>query len=278
MLKILQNRFSKSHNYFSLKLAALITILFFGAVIPVHGQNTLHIAAAADLAPVLPPILADFERQSGMHTLATFQASATLTSQITNGAPFDLFLSADLTYPQMLINAHLARESSPILYARGTLVLWCLKSSPLAPPTLASLASPRLQRLAIANPERAPYGRAAVAVLDQLKLHDALQSKLVVAGNISQTAEFAESGNADAGFLSLTSALTPQLQARGSYYVVPRNLYPPIEQGAVVLNSSHQAQAAQQLLAYLLSAPIQKRLEAAGLSSVLPTPARGLKQ
>ncbi len=278
MSTFLQSRISIYHPGRILKLAILTFLLFAVQVASAAGQATLHIAAAADLAPVLPPILGDFEQKTGIHTLATFQASATLTSQIQNGAPFDIFLSADLSYPQTLINAHLTRESSPVLYARGTLVLWCLKSSPLAPPSLALLTSPRLQRLAIANPERAPYGRAAIAVLDQLKLHDAVKSKLVVAINISQTAEFAESGNADAGFLSLTSALTPQLQGNGSYYIVPRNLYSPIEQGAVILTSSQQLEAAQQLLDFLLSPPIQKRLEAAGLSSVLPAPASDNKQ
>jgi molybdate transport system substrate-binding protein len=245
--------------------ACLIALLFATA----HAQTTLRIAAASDLAPALPPILADFEKQSGIKTQTTYQASATLTTQIRNGAPFDLFLSADLTYPQSLIDSHIAPGPKPILYARGNLVLWCPKDSPLAPPTLAQLSNASLKRLAIANPERAPYGRAAVAVLNQLHLYDALKPKLVIAENISQTAQFVESGNADAGFISLTAALTPQLKQHGAYFTIPNELYPPIEQGAVILNSSTQSNAAQQLLNYLLSEPIQQRLEAAGLSRAI---------
>lgn len=247
--------------------AFLATCLIALASASAHAQTTLHVAAAADLGPVLPPILADFEQQSGIKTLATYQASATLATQIRNGAPFDLFLSADLSYPQSLIDAHLAAGSKPTLYARGNLVLWCPKTSPLSPPSLALLSNASLQRLVIANPDRAPYGRAAVAVLNQLHLYDALKPKLVIAENISQAAQFVESGNADAGFISLTAALTPQLAQHGAYITIPLNLYPPIEQGAVILNSSTQTRSAQQLLDYLLSSPVQQRLQAAGLSA-----------
>jgi molybdate transport system substrate-binding protein len=243
-------------------------------VATLSAQAPLRIAAAADLEPVLPPILAEFERQTGIHAEATFQASAVLTMQIQNGAPFDLFLSADVGYPKRLIDAGLADaagttdSSTPIVYARGTLVLWARKDSALPPPSLDLLRNPALKRLAVANPDRAPYGRAAVAALTSLKLYDALKPKLVTAENISQTAQFADSGNADAGLISLTSALTPRLSANGTYFVIPRELYPPIDQGAVIVSKTTQRAPAHKLLDYLLSAPVQAQLARSGLTPV----------
>jgi len=231
----------------------------------------LRVAAAADLEPVLPPILDQFQHATGIHAEVTYQASAMLTTQIENGAPFDLFLSADLSYPQKLIDGGFADTTDsavPITYARGTLVLWERKDSHLPPPSLDLLRNPDLKRLAIANPDRAPYGRAAVAALQSLKLYDALKPRFVTAENIAQTAQFVDSGNADAGLISLTSALTPRLSASGSYFVIPGNLYPPIEQGAVVVSKSTQRAAAHKLLDYLLSPPIQAQLAKSGLTSV----------
>ena len=197
-----------------------------------------------------------------------------MATQIQNGAPFDLFLSADLGYPKRLIDAGLADaagtadSSTPIVYARGTLVLWARKDSHLPPPSLDLLRNPGLKRLAIANPDRAPYGRAAVAALTSLKLYDALKPRLVTAENISQAAQFVDSGNADAGLISLTSALTPRLASGGAYFVVPRDLYPPIEQGAVIVSNTTQRAAAHKLLDYLLSAPVQAQLAKTGLTPV----------
>ena len=238
----------------------------------IGAQTPLRIAAAADLEPVLPPILAQFEQTTGIHAEATFQASAVLTTQIQNGAPFDLFLSADLSYPKRLIDAGLADaagspdSSTPIVYARGTLVLWARKDAHLPPPSLDLLRNPDLKRLAVANPERAPYGRAAVAALTSLKLYDTLKPRLVTAENIAQTAQFADTGNADAGLISLTSALTPRLAADGTYFVIPRDLYPPIEQGAVIVSKTAQRAQSHKFLDYLLSAPIQAQLAKSGLT------------
>jgi len=245
-----------------------------GVGVASSAQTPLHVAAAADLEPVLPPILEQFEKATGIHAEATFQASAALATQIQNGAPFDVFLSADLGYPKRLIDAGLADaassadSTSPIVYARGTLVLWARKDSPLSAPSLELLRSPELKRLAIANPDRAPYGRAAVAALTSLKIYDSLKARLVTAENIAQTAQFVDSGNADAGLISLTSALTPRLSATGSYFVIPRELYPAIEQGAVIVSKTSQRSAAHKLLDFLLSAPVQAQLAKSGLTPV----------
>jgi molybdate transport system substrate-binding protein len=251
----------------------LVSLFGFVCLAEANAQTLLRIAAAADLEPLLPPILQQFEQATGIHAEATFQASAVLTTQIQNGAPFDLFLSADTGYPKRLIDAGLADaagtadSSTPIIYARGTLVLWTRNDSHLTP-SLDLLRSPDLKRLAVANPERAPYGRAAVAALTSLKLYDTLKPKLVTAENISQTAQFVDSGNADAGLISLTTALTPRLSSSGAYFVIPRNLYPPIEQGAVIVSKTTQRAQVHKLLDYLLSAPIQAQLAKSGLTPV----------
>jgi molybdate transport system substrate-binding protein len=249
-------------------------LIFLLATVRLVAQTPLRVAAAADLEPVLPPLLAQFEQQTGIHAEATFQASAALTTLIQNGAPFDVFLAADLGYPKRLMDAGLADSagladaSAPVTYAKGTLVLWTRKDAHLPPPSLALLSDPGLKRLAVANPDRAPYGKAAVTALQNLKLYGALQARIVTAENIAQTAQFVDSGNADAGLISLTSALTAKLTADGSYFVIPRDLYPPIEQGAVVVKASTQRDAAQKFLAFLLSAAVQAELAKSGLTPV----------
>ena len=241
-------------------------------IAPAGAQTVVRVAAAADLQPVLPPVLAQFERQTGIHAEVTYKASAMLTTQILNGAPIDLFLSADLDYPKRLIAAGVAagldHSKTPVTYAKGTLVLWERKDMHLPPPSLELLRDANLKRLAIASPERAPYGRAAVAALKSLKLYDALQPRLATAENISQAAQFAESANAQAGLISLTSALTPALESSGEYFVIPRDLYPPIEQGAVIINKAQDRAAARKLLDFLLSPPVQAELAKRGLTPV----------
>ena len=236
------------------------------------AQRPLRVAAAADLEPVLPTLLARFEQTTGIRVETTYQASAALTTQIENGAPFDVFLSADLGFPKRLIDAGLADaqgsadSKQPVTYARGTLVLWTRKDSALPPPSLELLSNPLLKRIAIASPDRAPYGRAAVAALASLRLYDALRPRLVTAENIAQAAQFVESGNAEAGLISLTSALTPRLSASGAYFVMPRTLYPPIEQGVVIVSKTSERESAHKLLDFLLSPPSQMYLSQSGLT------------
>jgi molybdate transport system substrate-binding protein len=232
------------------------------------GQQTLRIAAAADLQPVLPSLIADYEAESHQHVEASYQSSATLSAQIENGAPFDLFLSADMSFPQKLIAEGLCDSDKPSPYAQGTLVLWTRNDSRFSHPSLATLRDPALQRLAIANPEHAPYGRAAMASLTYLGLAETLKPRLITAENISQAAQFADSGNADAGLLSLTSALTERLRASGTYFEMPTDSYPPIVQGAVVLRKSSQLGAAHRFLEYLLSPPVKAKLAQRGLKPV----------
>lgn len=243
--------------------------------VPAAAQ-TVRVAAAADLEPVLPPIFAEFRQMTGIQCVATYQSSAALTTQIENGAPFDVFFSANMDYPQRLISDGLARglggstAGGPILYAKGTLVLWTRKDAHLPPPSLDLLRNAALKRLAIANPERAPYGKAAVAALEKLGLYNALKPRLATAENIGQAAQFVDSGNADAGLISMTSAMTPRLAADGQYFVIPKDLYPPIEQGAVLIAKTPNRVAARKLLDYLMSAPVQEQLRKLGLTPGMP--------
>lgn len=201
-----------------------------------------------------------------------------LTTEIENGAPFDVFLSANMEYPQKLISAGRAQGlgdgavGAPILYAKGNLVLWTRKDTHLPLPSLDLLRDPQLKSLAIANPERAPYGRAAVAALQNLHLYESLKARIVTAENIAQAAQFVDSGNAAAGLISLTSALTPRLATDGRYFVIPAKQYPPIEQGAVLVSNSVQRVAAKKFLAFLMSAPTQQLLRKYGLTPGRPVP------
>jgi len=250
-------------------LVCLLAAVFAPAV---WAQQTLsepqalRIAAAADLEPVLPAILAEFQTETGVHAETSYQSSATLATQILNGAPFDVFLAADLGFPQRVIAAGLAEETEPVVYARGTLVLWTRKDGRFHSLSMESLRDPVLKSVAMANPEHAPYGRAAKAALEHLGLYEGLKSKLVIAENIAQTAQYVESLNAELGLISLTSALTPRLRASGQYVLVPQDAYPAILQGLVIVKHPSGTQPAHRFLDFLASAPIQHQLEAGGLA------------
>jgi molybdate transport system substrate-binding protein len=252
-----------------LVLAGLIALLTIGgkaAQAANPAPTPLRIAAAADVQPVLPAVIAQFEQLNpNQPVTASYQSSATLATQIENGAPFDLFLAADLSFPQRVIAAGLGESAQPIPYARGTLVLWARKDSRFQPITMAALRDASLKTVAIANPGHAPYGRAAKAALASLNLTGLLQGKLVVAENIAQTAQFVDSGNAELGLISLTSALTDRLKSDGTYIEVPTASYPPILQGAVIVKNSANEQPAHAFLNFLMSPAIQQQLSTEGL-------------
>ncbi len=231
--------------------------------------STLHIAAAADLEPVLPAVLEAFQKQTGIHAEATYQSSATLTQQIFDGAPFDLFLAADIGYPQRLIEKGYATEASPVVYARGTLVLWARRNAGVLhglPLSFAVLRNPALTSVALANPQTAPYGRAAQAAIESMHLTSTLTPKYRIATNIAQAAQLVDSGNAEVGFLSLTGASTPRLEADGTFLPVPPELYSPILQGGIVLRHGQNVAAATRLLQALRSPAMQAILKDKGLA------------
>jgi len=207
------------------------------------------VAAASDLQAALPAIAARFEQDTGHHVAITFGSSGNFSTQIENGAPFDVFMSADVAYPTRLAQAGRADRASLYEYANGRLVLWSRADSGIdVARGLAVLADPRVRRIAIANPAHAPYGRAAVAAIRHEGLYDRVQTKFVLGENISQTAQFAQSGNAEVGLIALALALGPALKSAGTYVEVPTGFYPPIQQAAVVVASSAQKPLAERFV------------------------------
>jgi molybdate transport system substrate-binding protein len=228
----------------------------------------IHVLAAADLQPVMPALAEAYEHATGIKLVASFGSSATLATQIINGDPADLFLAADFSFPEKVVAAGLADSGMPIAYARGTLVLWARKDSPLQPLTQNTLREGKFTSLAIANPEHAPYGRAAVQALNRFKLYVAVQPKLVIAESIGQAAQFVESGNAQLGFISLTAASTERLSQEGTFIRIPETTYFPLRQCAVVMKKSAHRAEAHAFLDWLRSAPIQKNLKQYGLEPI----------
>jgi molybdate transport system substrate-binding protein len=233
-----------------------------------QSQKELHVAAAADLQPVMPVLAQAYEHATGVKLIVSFGSSATLTEQILNGSPMDIFLGADFVYPEKIVAAGLADGTAPTAYAKGTLVLWARKDSPLQPISMERLTDPRVKTIAIANELHAPYGRAAVSALKQLKLYDAVSPHFVIAENIAQTAQFVESGNAQLGLISLTTANTAHFKEIGTYVLVPTSAYPVIRQCAVIMAKSERKADAHAFLDWLTSSAVQGNLTKLGLTAV----------
>jgi molybdate transport system substrate-binding protein len=233
-----------------------------------HAQaKELQIAAASDLQPVMPALAEAYLKKTGIKLIVSFGSSATLAQQILNGAPVDLFMSADFVNPEKIVAAGLADGKAPTQYARGTLVLWARKDSPLQPISIDSLIDKRVTTIAIANPLHAPYGVAAETALKRMHMYDAVSSHLVIAENIAQTAQFVESGNAQLGLISLTSANSQHFRDVGTYVTIP-SVYTPILQCAVVLAKSDRKDEAHAFLNWLLTPDVQATLPKLGLGSV----------
>jgi molybdate transport system substrate-binding protein len=207
----------------------------------------ISVAAAADLRFALEELVAEF-RQShgGVEVRTTYGSSGNFRAQIMNGAPFDVFFSADAEYPRRLEKEGFAEPGSTFVYGVGRLVLWVPNASrlDLAATGLRAVLDPRVKRIAIANPTHAPYGRAAEAALRSLGLYEQVKNKLVLGENISQTAQFVESGAADAGLIAIALALAPPLRDAGRYVEVPADAYPRLEQAGVVLKTARDPAAA----------------------------------
>jgi molybdate transport system substrate-binding protein len=215
----------------------------------------LTVAAAADLSWALKDIAGTYETQTGVKIKLSFGASGMLTQEIQNGAPFDVFFSADMDYPRQLISAGLAEPATLYQYAVGKLVLWVPSDSRLDLPGkgMNVLLDPSVKKIAIANPDHAPYGRAAVAALKHAGLYERVADRFVMGENVSQAAQFVESGNAQAGFVALAHAVAPGMQGKGKYWEIPAADYPPLAQGVVVLSRSSYKQEAINFLEYIKS-------------------------
>ncbi len=225
-------------------------------------------AAAADMNVALPQLVAAYTKQTGQTVKFSFGSSGNLANQIRNGAPFDVFFSADEEYPRQLIAEGLASKDTIYRYAVGRLVLWIPADSPLDLSKLGmkALLDPSVKKISIANPATAPYGRAAEAALRHFGIYDQVSSRLVLGENVSQAAQFVESGNAQAGLIALSHALAPALKDKGRCWTVPLDAYPTLNQAAVVVSRSKQQEAARKFLEFLRSPEATSLLGSYGFS------------
>src|SRR5579884_3927669 len=194
MIQIDYNRFEMIRLFRTAATAAALALALVAAAGGRADAQDLRVAAASDLQAALPPIAAEFEKETGHHVALTFGSSGNFSTQIENGAPFDVFMSADVDYPKRLEQAGLAERGSLSEYATGRLVVWTRVDSGIdVTRGLAVLADVRVRRIAIANPAHAPFGRAAVAAIRHERLYDRVRAKFVLGENISQAAQFAAS-------------------------------------------------------------------------------------
>jgi molybdate transport system substrate-binding protein len=255
------------------KWISIFLVLACALAVPAQVcAEEITVAAAADLSFALKDLAGRFTQASGTEVRLSFGASGNLFSQIQNGAPFDVFFSADADYPKNLADGGLVDAKSLRTYAIGHLVLWVPKSSPLDPQALKMdlLAKPEVKRIAIANPQHAPYGRAAMAALEHFGLKGKSASKLVKGENISQAAQFAQSGNAQAGLIALSLALSPTMRDSGRYWELPADAYPELKQVAAIVSSSKHKAAAQAFLDYVTSPEARGILQQYGFGTPQP--------
>jgi molybdate transport system substrate-binding protein len=239
----------------------------FTPLVPfVRAQHpSLKVAAAADLQAVMPEITKAFESAIGAHVDVSYGSSGNFVAQIQNGAPFDLFFSADDEYPQQLVNSGRAQPRSAVIYGVGRLVLWLPSNAKcnLAAERWSCLLKPEVDKIAIANPAHAPYGRAAVAALHSAHIYDQVRAKLVLGESVAQAAQFVQSGNAQAGLLAFSQVQSPALRD-GQQWIVPQGAYPPIRQAVVILKSSQQKTAAMQFIEFVTQGPGRQILQQFG--------------
>lgn len=233
------------------KVLVLMLVATLFAVARVDAGE-LMVAAASDLNFAFKELVSTFEQQTGEHVKLTLGSSGNFYAQIQNGAPFDLYFSADIAYPKKLIETDLAVPGSLYQYATGRIVLWVPKDSKLdLTKGMDVLLDPAIKKIAIANPKHAPYGRAAVSAMEHFKVYDRVKDKFVLGENVSQTAQFAQSGAADIGIIAFSLALAPSVQAAGTYWLIPNESHPAIDQGAVIVAGSKRQEASARFLDFL---------------------------
>ena len=227
----------------------------------------IAIAAAADLNFAFKELVAEYEKATGNHVKLTLGSSGNFYAQIQNGAPFDLYFSADIAYPRKLEEAGLTVPDSLYQYAVGRIVLWTgLESRLDVTQGFEALREPTVKKIAIANPKHAPYGRAAVAAMEYFKIYDQVKDKLILGENISQAAQFIESGACEIGIIALSLAVAPAMKSKGTYWEVPAEAHPSLEQGAVILKSSKQQESAKQFLVFIKGAQGQEIMKRYGFT------------
>jgi molybdate transport system substrate-binding protein len=230
-----------------------MVLLMVLTAIPALAEEVV-IAAASDLNFAFKELLPEYEMATGNYVRLSLGSSGNFFSQIQHGAPFDLFFSADIAYPRKLEEAGLTVPGSLYRYAVGRIVIWTGQESHIdVTQGFEVLYQPSVRKIAIANPKHAPYGRAAVAALDKAGLYEQLKDRLVYGENISQAAQFVESGAADIGIIALSLALAPPMKVAGRYWEIPSDMHPPLEQGVAMLSGGKNRGAAKAFLSFMQS-------------------------
>jgi molybdate transport system substrate-binding protein len=222
----------------------------------------ITIAVAANMQFAINELTESFTKKTGIPCETVISSSGKLTAQIREGAPFDVFISADMKYPEEIYKSGLA-SGPPKVYAYGKLVLWSMKEG--IDPSLSVLADENIRHIAVANPKLAPYGVAAVETLRKHQLLDRVESKLVYGESIAQTNQFIITGSTEAGFTAMSVVLSPQMQGQGKWIGIDQADYPPIEQGAVVIKRMNGPVAeAEKFYDFLASEEARSILESFG--------------
>lgn len=255
---------SRAHIFEKLLLMAVA--ICWLAPLSLAQRKQIHVAAAADLQTAMPELAKLFEAQTGVNVDVVYGSSGNFFAQIQNGAPLDIFFSADSEYPQKLEKLGFAEPHTAAVYAIGSIVLW-MPANPACNPEAEHwkcLQQSSVQKIAVANPAHAPYGRAAVAALRKARIYDDVKAKLVFGENISQAAQFVQSGNAQAGILAYSLTRSPALSS-GKQWEIPQEFYPPIEQTVIVLKSAREKAAAQEFVKFVTQGSGRALLERFGL-------------
>jgi molybdate transport system substrate-binding protein len=234
-------------------LVDALTLASCGAGAPPRRQ--VRVAAAADLNAALGDLVARFSASHSVDVGVSYGSSGNFVAQLISGAPFDLFLSADVSYPRQLAARGLVVEGSEFVYAIGRLVAWVPRSSTIdlrGTQPVRALADQSVARISVANPEHAPYGRAAVAALKSAGIYDAVKPRLVFGENVAQALQFAQTGAADAALVAKSLVVAPSQVGTGRFVEVPADTYPALEQGGAILKAAADLEAARALRAYIL--------------------------
>ena len=248
-----------------MRIRSSIAVLAVFFVCKFCAAQSITVAAAADLQFAMRDVAAQFQKETGKEVKLIYGSSGNFFQQLQNGAPFDMFFSADLDYPKKLESAGLTEPGSYYEYAKGKIVIWVLKDSKLDMTSgLQALLNPSIKKIAVANPQHAPYGRAAVAAMQKEGIYDKVKDDFVLAENIAQTASFVMSGSADVGVVALSLALSPNMKDKGRYFEVPAGDYPPIKQACVILSSSKNKETAKQFLSFIKTAEVADTLRTYG--------------
>jgi molybdate transport system substrate-binding protein len=226
-----------------------------------HGE--LDVAAAANLIDAFGDLALQFQKETGIHVVPSIGATADLSRQIENGAPFDVFAAADTEHVAGLEQKGLITPGTRSIYARGRLVLWVPPGAKIKVQQIEDLTGPHIERIAIAKPDLAPYGRAAVETLRAKGIWDKLQSKVVYGENVAQAKQFAATGNAEVAFVPLSLVFRDQ----GSRVEIDESLHSPIDQSIGVVKSSHRQETSKRFVDYVLSPKGQEILTQHGYTS-----------